>query len=105
MKRYIKIVLLILISCCYVNTVFEFSDIEEKQNFDKESHCYISQNTLKLNIPETTTQSKVTVFKSDDQPRIVLFPVIISKITTNNYLNEFFLPPQKRYIIHASLLI
>jgi hypothetical protein len=43
MKAYIKIVLLTLISCCYVNTVFEFSDIEEKANFENESHTYIQQ--------------------------------------------------------------
>ena len=43
MKGYIKIFLLILISCCYVNTVFEFSDTEEKANFENESHAYIQQ--------------------------------------------------------------
>lgn len=100
-----KIIFLTLISCCYINTIFEFSDIEEKRNFEKESHSYLSQETLKLDIPKTTTQNKVADVESDFQPRIVLYPVVISKITTNNYQNNLSQPPQRRYILYASLLI
>ena len=60
-----KIVFFTLISCCYLNTVFELSDNEEKLNFEKEAHSYIAQNTLKLDIPETTTQKKIAVVEED----------------------------------------
>lgn len=100
-----KILFFTLISCCYLNTVFEFSDNEEKLNFEKETHSYISQNTIKLDITETTTQKKVTVVESNFKPKIVFFPVVISKTTTNNFQNKFSEPPQRRYILYASLLI
>lgn len=105
MKSYFKIIIFTLISCCYVNTVFEFSDNEEKLNFEKESHCYTYQEILKLDFSQTTTQNKVDAVESNFQPQIVLCPVVISKITTNNYQNNFSQPPQKRYILYASLLI
>ena len=100
-----KILLFTLISCCYLNTVFEFSDNEENLNFEKETHSYIYQNTLNLNISEITTEKKAAVFKSDFQPKIVFYPVIISKATINNFENKFIQPPQRRYILYASLLI
>ena len=104
MNSFFKIIIFTLISCCYGNTVFEFSDNEEKLNFEKESHCYTYQETLKLDFSQTTSQNYV-VFDSDFQPQIVYYPVIASKIIANNYPNKFFQPPQKRYILYASLLI
>ena len=56
MNLYFKIIIFSLISCCYINTVFEFSDNEEKLNFEKESHCYTYQETLKLDLSQITTQ-------------------------------------------------
>jgi len=100
-----KILLFTLISCCYINTVFEFSDNEEKLNFEKESHSYVNQNALKLDISETTTQKKVVIVESDFQPKIIFYRVIISKIITHNYQNNLSQPPQRRYILYASLLI
>lgn len=100
-----KIIFFTLISCCYLNTVFEFSDNEEKHNFEKETHSYISQNTLKLDISETTTQKKFAVVESNFQPKIVFYPVVISKTAINNFQNKFSQPPQRRYILFASLLI
>ena len=41
LKKYFKILLLTLATCCYFNTVFEFSDTEKKTNFEKETHVYI----------------------------------------------------------------
>ena len=60
-----KILFFTLISCCYINTVFEFSDIEEKQNFQKESHCYTYQDILKLDLAQPTIQNKAAVIKFD----------------------------------------
>ena len=100
-----KILFFTLISCCYLNTVFEFSDIEEKQNFQKESHCYIYQDILKLDLAQTTTQSKAAVVEFDFQPQIVHYYVIASKRTINNFEHKSLKPPQKRYILFASLLI
>ncbi len=101
----LKILFFSLISFCYLNTVFEISDNEEKQNFEKESHCYTYQETLKLNFSETTTQNKVVVVEADYQFQIVHYPVIVSKITPTNYQNKLFKPPEKRYILYSSLLI
>lgn len=100
-----KILFLTLISCCYLNTVFEFSDKEEKLNSEKETQSYIYQRTLKLEITETATQKKVCVLEPDFPFKIIFYPVVISKITANNYQNKFAEPPQRRYILYASLLI
>lgn len=100
-----KILFFTLISCCYINTVFEFSDNEEKLNFEKESHCYTYQETLKLDFSQTITQNKIVAVESNFQPQTVHYPVVISKTTTNNHLNKFCQPPQRRYILYASLLI
>ncbi|MBG6110634.1 hypothetical protein IWX84_001514 [Flavobacterium sp. CG_9.10] len=100
-----KILFFTLISCCYLNTVFEFSDNEENLNFEKETHSYISQNTLKLDISETTTQKKVAVVESDFLAKIIFYPVVFSEKTSKNYQNKFSQPPQRRYILYASLLI
>ena len=105
MNLYFKIIIFSLISCCYINTVFEFSDNEEKLNFEKESHCYTYQETLKLDLSQITTQNNVAVIESNFQPQTVHYPVVISKTTTNNHLNKFCQPPQRRYILYASLLI
>ena len=55
MKSVIKIFLLTLLSCCYINTVFEFSDTEKKANFENESHCYIHQDNNDLTTPTAKT--------------------------------------------------
>lgn len=44
MKVVVKTFLLIALTCCYVNTVFEFCDAEKKINFENESHCYVQQD-------------------------------------------------------------
>ena len=105
MKSFFKIIIFTLISCCYVNTVFEFSNNEEKLNFEKESHCYTYQETLKLDFSQTATESKLVVVESDFPPQIIFYPVIASKTSANNYQNKFFQPPQKLYIFYSSLLI
>ena len=56
MKRYIKIVLLILISCCYFNTVFEFSDTKKQGNFENKSHAHLQQSINKF-FANSVTQS------------------------------------------------
>ena len=48
MKKGLKIFLLIILSCCYFNTVFEFSDTEKKANFENEAHSYINKEQLFL---------------------------------------------------------
>ena len=94
-----------LISCCYLNTVFEFSDIERKSNFENEAHNYIQQDTQSLN----TTYSKI-VLQLD---KVVIIkkqteatnPVIVC-ISDNNYKTGcFLLPPEHRYILYSSLII
>ena len=48
MKKGVKIFLLIILSCCYLNTVFEFSDTEKKINFENETHSYINKEQVFL---------------------------------------------------------
>ena len=48
MKKGLKIFLLIILSCCYFNTVFEFSDTEKKVNFENEAHTYINKEKVFL---------------------------------------------------------
>lgn len=105
MKGYIKIVLLILISCCYVNTVFEFSDTEKKANFENETHIYVYQTILEVDITETKIQKQIDTIVFDSQPKVSFNPVVISKVTTNYNLHKYSEPPERRYILYASLLI
>lgn len=104
MKFYFKIILIALISCCYVNTVFEFSDNEEKVNFEKESHCYIQQDTQTLN----STYSKIVLQLDnviENRQTKTVNPVIVC-VNDSNYKTDYFLPsPERRYILYSSLII
>ena len=84
MKKQFKILLLILVSFCYGNTVFEFSDTEKKANFENESHVYVQQhhnhdfgndvtqsfphfdNNLYFNFVQKTDKSKHSRLESRD---------------------------------------
>ena len=93
-----------LISCCYLNTVFEFSDIEKKSNFENEAHNYIQQDTHTLN----TTFSKI-VLQLDkvivNKQTETVNPITVC-VSYSNYKIKYLLPPpERRYILYSSLII
>ena len=100
----IKIFLFTLISCCYLNTVFEFFDNEEKLNFANETHAYIYQTTFKVNITETKVQKELDEIEFIQQSKGVFFPLVIAE-SSLHYILQFSQPPEKKYILYSSLLI
>ena len=104
MKGHFKIFLLILITCCYANTVFEFSDNEKKTNFENESHCYIQQDNSNLNYTYTK------IVKQLDNDIISWHSVITSPIASNDTYSfaetkNFSPPPERLYLCYSVLLI
>ena len=104
MKSVLKILLLTLISCCYLNTVFEFSDNEKKTNFENESHTYIQQDNHNLSVTYTKTVKQL------DNDIINWHSLTTSPIASNDTFSfaetkNFSPPPERRYILYASLLI
>lgn len=105
MKGYIKIFLLILISCCYVNTVFEFSDTEEKANFENESHAYIQQFS-NITLVNSVTQSIPHCDINCDTPIQCHLSVILPASKCNSfYKSSFFSKPDRLFILYSSYLI
>ena len=104
MKSIFKIILLTLISCCYLNTVFEFSDAEKKANFENETHSYIQQDNQNLNITYTKTVKQLDNAFISWQTEIT-FPHTDNDAFSFAETKNFFPPPERRYILYASLLI
>lgn len=104
MKSYFKIILIALISCCYINTVFEFSDKEREANFENETHSYIQQDTQTLN----STYSKIVLQLDnviENRQSKTVNPIIVCVNDSNYKTGYFLLPPEHRYILYASLII
>lgn len=106
MKAYIKIVLLFLISFCYVNTVFEFSEIEEKSNFENENHIYIQKfenDSFSYNIAQNVTDCNI------NWDETILFHLdgflSVSNECVSFYKNSFFPKRDKLFILYSSYLI
>ena len=104
MKGFFKIFLLILITCCYANTVFEFLDNEKKTNFENETHSYIQQDDL--NLSETFTK----IVKQLDNDIINWHSVITSPFVGNDAFSftetkNFSPPPERLYLRHSVFLI
>lgn len=104
MKSFFKIILLTLISCCYLNTVFEFSDTEKKANFENETHAYIQQDTQNLNVTYTKAVKQLDNVIVSWQTAIT-FPLIANDAFSFAETKNFSPPPKRRYILYASLLI
>ena len=105
MNHVFRIILLSIISCCYANTVFEFSDNEKKTNFENESHCYIQQ-TNNNNVEFSTTQNipfNDLIFNTPNQHSF--FTDVLSLNIGSFYEKVFYPPPDKIYLLYSSLLI
>ena len=101
----LKILFFSLISCCYLNTVFEFSDIEEKQNFQNETHIYIYHSTLDIRKTKIESQKQLNNTLFFATPEIVFTQKYISENVANYNHNKYSEPPERLYILHSSLLI
>ena len=105
MKGHFKIFLLLLITCCYANTVFEFSDNEKETNFKNESHCYIKQtnnNSAEFSVTQSIPISDL-IFNIPNQHS---FSTDAHSLNSSSFYEKFFyLPPDKIYLLHSSLLI
>ena len=105
MKGLFKIFFLLLITCCYANTVFEFLDNEKKSNFDNESHCYVQQ--INNNNVEFTVHQNILFsdFILNTVPYYNFSAPFLSHYIspfTKRFCNP---PPDKLYLLHLSFLI
>ena len=105
MKSVIKIFLLTFLSCCYINTVFEFSDTEKKANFENESHCYIQQISADNADFSVTQNAPFNVLNFNIPNQHHFFTDELSLNSSSFYEKFFYPPPNKIYLLHSSLLI
>jgi len=104
MKSAVKIFILLLLSCCYLNTVFEFSGCEKKANFENESNYYIHQGNYELTILIAKTVQHF------DLALVILHRLELSANWNDIYFNLFYYkhsPPQptRLFLWHSSLLV
>lgn len=105
MKGYFKLLILILISCCYINTVFEFSDTEKQANFENESHLYIQQCN-NLTFTNSLTQSIPHCDINCDTPIQCHLSAVLPAFKCNSlYKSSFFSKPDRLFILYSSYLI
>ena len=105
MTKRIKIFLLLLITCCYANTVFEFSDNEKRSNFENETHCYVKQ-TSNQSFEITSTQSVPLYDLIFNIPTQFSFPSNQLSLNYISFYEKYFSPPPQRlFILHSSFLI
>ncbi len=104
MKSVFKIILLVIISCCYFNSVFEFSDIEKKANFENESHAYVQFDAQKSDISFTKSLKQLD-HSFISCPTEITFPIAVNDASGINENKKILQPPKRRYILFASLLI
>ena len=105
MKEFFKIFLLLLITGCYANTVFEFSDDEEKTNFENESHCYVqlvNTNNIEFSVNQNIPFSNHILYTSQQHN----FSTYILLLNSSSFTEKYFYPPPgKLYLLHSSLRI
>ena len=81
MKKRLKILLLIILSCCYFNTIFEFSDTEKKANFENEAHTYTNKEQLFL-------QSHLSTAKNNHADLILFSHINYEVFLSKNYISN-----------------
>ena len=105
MKRLFKIFLILLTTCCYANTVFEFPDNEKKTNFENESHCYVQQtdhNKVEFSANQNIPFSDL-ISNTSPQHNFSAYSLSLNR---SSFTKKFFYPPpDKLYLLHLSLLI
>jgi len=84
--------------------VFEFSDTEKKANFENETHTYIPQDNHNLNVTYTKTVKQLDNYIINWHS-VITFPVASNDTFSFAETKNFSPPPERRYILYASLLI
>ncbi len=105
MKKPFKIFLFALISFCYGMTVFEFSDTEEKANFENESHIYVQQHH-DYSFEQVDIQTIPHFDITSNYP--IRFCCDSALIPSKDYLiyqKTFTQPPKRLFLRHSSFLI
>lgn len=101
MKLFLHKILVIIIGVCFLSAYFEFNDTEKKQNYEKETHTYISAEK----------QTSNCSFKKIDKNSIVFlnFETIISKRFPEKQTAQVYPPPpvitQQLFLKHSVFLI
>ena len=95
MKKFKKIFLLTILSFCYINTVFEYSDCEKKANFESESHCYIHIDNNDFTTPTVKTVQHFDI-AFHLQHLLTISTNSIDKDNNSFHDNYFSPPPQKQ---------
>lgn len=102
MKSVFKIFFLIILTFCYVNTVFEFSENEKKANFENESHSYIIEDNSNT---KTFLEKSVTHLDTIlNIPNQINFSINFVGFSNFSFLQECFYSPAKLYLLYSSLL-
>ncbi len=102
--KFIFKILLLIVSCCYLNTIFELSDKETKTNFENEVHTYLHQEEQNINFDCTKTIKKINPEIVIVEQKDVAFKLNIDpeKLFVSNPSSS---PPQRKYILYESLVI
>lgn len=101
MRQRIKFILLLITSICYFNSVFEWDSKERKQNYEKESHSYITcVKTVDTSASHFATPIELEIFFVNVQPVYFVSakPHAFSSLKSDD-------PPDKLYLLYLSLLI
>ncbi len=101
MKLFLSKILVVIIGVCFLSAYFEVNDAEKKQNYEKETHTYISAEKQTPNF---------SVKKLDKNPIIFLsFETIISKRFSEEQAAKVYPPPpiitQQLFLRHSVFLI
>ena len=101
MKLFLNKILVVIIGVCFLSAYFEFNDVEKKQNYEKETHTYISAEKQTSNF---------SIKKLEKDPIVFLkFETVISKRFSEKQTVKVYLPPpiitQQLFLRHSVFLI
>ncbi len=101
MKFFLHKILVVIIGVCFLSAYFEFNDVEKKQNYEKETHTYISAEK----------QAHIFSIKKIEKNPIVFlnFETVISKRFSEKQIAKVYSPPpiitQQLFLKHSVFLI
>ena len=101
MKLFLNKILVAIIGVCFLSAYFELNDVEKKQNYEKESHIYISAEKQTSNFS----------LKKLEKPPIVFLPfeTITSRYFSERQTAKVYPPPpiitQQLFLRYSVFLI
>ena len=101
MKSFLSKIFVVIIGVCFLSAYFEFNDAEKNQNYEKETHTYISAEKQTSNF---------SIKKLDKSPIVfLLFETIISKRFSEKQATKVYPRPpiitQQLFLRHSVFLI